>query len=90
MEFANGDVYEGFFKLDQFDGEGKMMYAAAPENSVTGAATGKPSPAAGQVYEGHFRHGQRHGQGVLKAADGTVLYKGLWREGEKKMRRKTM
>lgn len=39
--------------------------------------------ASGAVFEGDYFRGERNGHGVLTAADGKVLYNGMWKDGKK-------
>lgn len=36
----------------------------------------------GEIYEGLFENNNPHGEGILKDANGTVIHKGVWKEGE--------
>ena len=78
--FANGDKYEGAFKLDRFNGQGSYIYAdgstyvgAFKDGAQTGKATktwGSKTALAGDKYIGDFTDDKQSGQGTYSQADG--------------------
>lgn len=81
--FANGDRYNGSWKLDRFHGRGTLEWANKDkyegefkEGAISGA--GVWTAANGDRYVGQFLAGKRHGEGEMIQKDGDT-YIGLWR-----------
>ena len=85
--FRNGDVYRGEFSKGKRSGHGifekkdKFIYEGNfKDNKFEGR--GKLLFINGHVFEGLFKKGKEEGTGMLKDAEGKILKKGLWIDGE--------
>jgi hypothetical protein len=85
----NGDKYVGEFKDGTQDGKGEMTWTT-PDGKVNYVGywregemhgSGTWTSASGK-YVGQFLKGKRHGQGTEYRADGTLLRKGTWQNGD--------
>lgn len=70
--YANGSVYEGDFRDDQYWGRGKLTLVAPKGKGVT-------------IYDGEFHSDKRHGQGEVTYADGCTFI-GSFSRGRKEGR----
>ena len=85
VEFPDGSVYTGFFKEDQFHGNGKLVY---PDGSyyrgdwLHGKRDGYGvfEAADGDRYEGDWKDDHREGMGTLQLPDGTEYEGGFHRD----------
>ena len=73
MKYANGDVYDGEWVLDQRVGKGACRYRNGEVFEGSWAddrwnGYGKLTQPSGDVYVGEWREGQRHGEGTVTYA----------------------
>jgi hypothetical protein len=63
--FNNGDVYEGFFKNDNFEGKG--IFKKKSRSLVLKSFQNATEPESEDFisYEGEWKHGKRHGKGKM-------------------------
>eukprot|EP01063_Lacrimia_lanifica_P007656 TRINITY_DN1492_c0_g1_i1.p2 TRINITY_DN1492_c0_g1~~TRINITY_DN1492_c0_g1_i1.p2 ORF type:complete len:402 (+),score=188.93 TRINITY_DN1492_c0_g1_i1:108-1313(+) len=84
LELKTGNVYEGRFWRNKFDGEGHMTWACGKEYTgtmVNGHMTGKGRMKAKEGdYEGDFYNNEFFGRGVMTFSNGDH-YNGEWRSG---------
>ena len=83
--YENGDVYEGFVDDEnQPQGYGVMNYTEGiifeGEWNHGKTISGKMTFPDGVVYEGGFKDDLRNGRGIVKLADNTVYYSGMWKD----------
>jgi hypothetical protein len=75
-EITNDHIYEGYFKNDKKEGDGKLTYKNTPDcyegdfkdNLING--TGIYKWANGDIFHGTFKDGKMDGKGVYKWPDG--------------------
>eukprot|EP01012_Entosiphon_sulcatum_P022082 TRINITY_DN2699_c0_g1_i1.p1 TRINITY_DN2699_c0_g1~~TRINITY_DN2699_c0_g1_i1.p1 ORF type:complete len:197 (+),score=16.21 TRINITY_DN2699_c0_g1_i1:171-761(+) len=87
MRYANGTVYDGEWKEDKWEGQGKYI---GTEYSYEGEFSDNSFHGFGRMfwfrsrdsYEGEFLTGERNGTGTYKWASG-ASYTGLWENGRK-------
>ena len=82
--YENGDVYEGFVDDEnQPQGYGVMNYTEGiifeGEWNHGKTISGKMTFPDGVTYEGGFKDDLRNGRGIVKLADNTVYYSGMWK-----------
>jgi hypothetical protein len=76
--YANGDIYQGNYKIDFKEDENKEIQIIYIRNGI-----GKMTYADGSVYEGSYKNNKRDGFGKFTdPADGTV-YEGQWENGKR-------
>ena len=86
MNYANGRIYEGDFKLNAPEGVATETYANGDKyvgRFLRGFKTGLGTYffANGQVYEGNFSHNKPNGRGKLKI-NATANYVGSFKNGK--------
>eukprot|EP00795_Rhopilema_esculentum_P007471 gene7471-13243_t len=87
ITFSNGDVFDGAFRSDRIEGDGKlsckngMEYDGAWRRNMK-YGFGKLKMVDGSVYEGSFRNDEFDGDGVLTYSDGSV-YRGEFKDGQR-------
>lgn len=87
LEIKNGTIYEGDFKEDTFNGQGKLRddktNYSYDGTFVDGRCQGQGTESYpdGSSYTGQFHHGYKHGQGVLTINKFNYRYQGSWRFG---------
>ncbi len=89
-----GDVYEGDFKNNAFDGYGIFTFANGSwyegewkNNHYDGKGIFKW--ADGRIYEGDFKNDTPNGFGIGKDASGKIVHDGEWKDGQPWTARKT-
>jgi len=83
--YENGDMYEGNVDSDnEPHGYGVMNYVDGSlfegEWNHGKSTYGKMTFPDGVTYEGSIKDELRNGRGVVKLADGTVHYSGMWKD----------
>ena len=88
MNYANGDVYTGYFKDDMRHGSGRFVWAGGDvyegtftDNLRDGHGTYTWADS-GAVYSGDFKAGERTGIGVIDYGDGS-RYEGGFEKGKR-------
>ena len=71
MTYQNGNIYDGGWKNDSFDGQGILIYTEnAPNNTYNYSK-----------YEGEWKNGKMHGEGKMTFQDKRI-YEGDWEDDE--------
>lgn len=91
LTFSNGDKYIGTFNNNQFDGMGVYYFNngdiydgqfARDKANGRGVYTWND----GKIYIGEYKDWQRHGKGTLHAPNGSIIYRGQWRNDKQYMK----
>jgi hypothetical protein len=87
--FASGAKYEGRWLNNQFNGFGKYTFARDDNKGRDYAVghwtddkldgKGELKWRNGSTYDGEWQNGYRHGFGTLLASDGSIIFKGQWK-----------
>ncbi len=75
MTYANGDLYIGYFKNDNFNGHGTFIF-------------GSSTKFANDKYIGEWKNNKYDGQGTYTSSDGSVQA-GIWENGDLKSSNQT-
>ncbi|KOO21582.1 radial spoke head 1-like protein [Chrysochromulina tobinii] len=86
LTLANGSLYEGEFKADEYHGLGRKMDKNGDGfegEFCSGVMHGEGTMwyASGDVYKGTWQHGLYSGHGVYKEASSGDQYSGEWKQG---------
>lgn len=87
INYADGDVYEGCFRVGLRHHKGRMRYREGEEfvgyfkqNKMNGFGTW--TYPGGGYFSGYFKNDRRHGEGIFSSSEGTV-FEGNYIHGKK-------
>lgn len=88
LTFSNGDKYIGAFNNNQFDGMGVYYFnngdiydGQFARDKANGR--GVYTWSNGEIYVGEYKNWQRHGKGTLYAPNGSIIYRGQWKNDKR-------
>jgi len=84
MVYNDGAIYEGDWKNNKISGVGKMVYNDG--GIYEGDWKNNKKSGLGKliygIYEGTFKNDKRNGVGKMIYTDGSIIYEGIWKNGD--------